>query len=379
MLVVGAAGVLGLRGVWTGLHKNFVGVMIQKRELSSNNVPAEVESLKRYSLDSPQALAKIFSKAGVSSATVAMPAANSRPMASGNQLQTRRQSPAGGAFVHMGKTGGSTLSILLRHGCHSYMAHPCRTIPTHEESMASKQIESYYHVPDFGLLPQSNHDFYLITTRDPLDRLVSAFVFEHIRNKDARNETIDEFKRPKFEEAYKCFPTLQSFVDLLGSKNDEDLQFRYPYSKAMVVADSCPDLARAAFHGRVKIYNHLFFSFQKIGMLIPRVAQQTLYVTRQEHLWDDWTKVNQDLGQTVGTIYIPAQQVVRNMTVYELQNQLPVKRELNARGREILCRVLRDEYQAYFWFLRKAENLTPHDISQSILYSKSNCPNLALQ
>ena len=372
--VVSAAGVLGLCGVWSGLRLGGQGDLThQLRSLSAFDGPAKTGSPESDRFSKTDVSPLVTTKAEV------VMLSEARPMASGNQLATRQQNPTGGAFVHMGKTGGSTLSILLRNGCHSYMAHPCRTIAKHQESFASKQIESYYHVPDFGLLPQSNHHFYLITTRDPLDRLVSAFVFEHIRNKDARNETIDEYKRSKFEEAYRCFPTLQSFVDLLGSEEDEDLRFRYPYSKAMVVADSCTDLARAAFHGHVKIYNHLYFSYQKIGMLIPRVAQQTLYVTRQEHLWADWAKINEDLGQPVETIHIPAQQVVRNMTVYELQNQLPVKRDLYARGREILCRALRDEYNAYFWFLQKAKNLSPHDINQSLLYSRRNCPNVALQ
>lgn len=281
--------------------------------------------------------------------------------------------------MHMGKTGGSTLSLLLRNGCHSYMAHPCREVD--HESMASKLIESYYHVPDFGLLRQSHHDFYLITTRDPLDRTISAFVFEHIRNKDARDETIDEFKRPKYEWAYQCFPTLQSFVDLLGDGDqDPSTQFRYPYSQAMVVADSCTDLARAAFHGRVKIYSHLFFSFQRIGTLIPQINRQTLYVTRQEHLWDDWRAVNEALGQTDGPAYIPPhQEEVRNTTVLELQDRLPVTRELNERGREMLCRALEEEYQAYFWFLGHAKNLSPHDISQSIAHAKKNCPNVVIR
>jgi hypothetical protein len=65
------------------------------------------------------------------------------------------QRPDGGAFVHMGKTGGSALSILLRNGCHSWMAHPCRNITN--ETIASELIESYYHVPDFGFLRQSQH------------------------------------------------------------------------------------------------------------------------------------------------------------------------------------------------------------------------------
>ena len=62
-----------------------------------------------------------------------------------------------GAFIHVGKTGGSTLSLLLRNGCHSFVPKPCVNrhtgklfIPKNatDETMVSK-LTTYY------LLPQS--------------------------------------------------------------------------------------------------------------------------------------------------------------------------------------------------------------------------------
>ena len=49
------------------------------------------------------------------------------------------------AFVHIGKTAGSSLSVLLRNGCHSFVPKPCRHIPPSEESIVSKLVEKYYH------------------------------------------------------------------------------------------------------------------------------------------------------------------------------------------------------------------------------------------
>jgi hypothetical protein len=97
--------------------------------------------------------------------------------------------PLGGAFVHVGKTGGSTLSVLLRNGCHSWLKHPCRNVTTPAETVASHKISAYYHVADFGLLPKSHHDFYVVTLRNPYDRVISAFCYEHLSNMKARNET----------------------------------------------------------------------------------------------------------------------------------------------------------------------------------------------
>lgn len=50
---------------------------------------------------------------------------------------------ATGAFIHVGKTGGSTLSLFLRNGCHSWVPKPCRDVA--DESVASKLISDYYH------------------------------------------------------------------------------------------------------------------------------------------------------------------------------------------------------------------------------------------
>jgi Sulfotransferase family len=288
---------------------------------------------------------------------------------------TRLQNPNGGAFIHTGKTGGSSISVLLRNGCHSFMPHPCRNNINHE-SVTSKRVQSYYHVPDFGLLRQSNHTFYIITSRDPFDRTISAFVYDHIKNRYARNETVSAMKLSKFDEAYRCFPSLQHYVEYLGDKPHE---FSYPHKRNWVTAESCSDLAKAALHSRVKIYNHLYFSLFFILTSIPTLEKQTLYTIRQEHLWDDWKALNIALGQTE-PVYIPhdGMGLLRNVTLLEMEEKMPITRELNANGRMILCNALREEYRAYYYLLLNSKNLSPSDLQQSIARSKKNCPKLDL-
>ena len=69
----------------------------------------------------------------------------SNPQNKHDTIQNATQRTPSGAFVHIGKTAGSSLSMLLRNGCHSFVPKPCREIPAAEESMASKLVESYYH------------------------------------------------------------------------------------------------------------------------------------------------------------------------------------------------------------------------------------------
>jgi hypothetical protein len=285
----------------------------------------------------------------------------------------------GGAFIHMGKTGGSSLSLLLRNGCHSFLPHPCRKVE--RESMASKKIESYYHVPDFAFLPQSHHDFYFITTRDPFDRSISAFAFEHFLNREARNdEPFDEYHfiekhvRLRYEKAYNCFSTLERFVSFLEG---ESTDFFYPYKEHVIKSESCKDFARAAFHGKVRLFNHFYFSYARIFEFVPDAERQIFYITRQEHLWDDWTRINQMLGQKE-EVYVPDDESrnVRNSTQMEVEHNLPVSRDLSARGAIILCRALESEYKRFFWFLENAQNLSPVHVEQAKGYARTKCPEL---
>ena len=284
-----------------------------------------------------------------------------------------RQRFDGGAMVHMGKTAGSAISLLLRNGCHSFQPHPCRNVT--DESIASKLIHSYYHVPDFGLLRYSHHDFYLLTVRDPYDRFMSAFTYEHISNVRARNESIDEVLLPRTEGAYQCFKTVQDFVQHLVGNDGNTRDFYYPHRSNAVFPDPCQDFTRAAFHGRVRIMHHLFFNYEKIQSLLPSGLPLKLYVTRQEFLWKDWRSINERLGQT-SPIVIPSgvnQTMIRNVTG---RIELPVKRELNNKSKEKLCLALRDEYRIYHQFIEKAENLQPRDVEETIRRSVQQCPNL---
>jgi hypothetical protein len=286
----------------------------------------------------------------------------------------RSQSPNGGAFIHMGKTGGSAISLLLRNGCHSFRPHPCRQVS--DETVASKRIESYYHVPDFARLQYSHHDFYFISTRDPFDRLVSAFVYQHVKNIDARGDLDIKDKRIKYAVASSCFDSLESFVLLLAGNHSD---FYYPYHQNDAVPESCQDFARAVFHGRVRIFTHLFFSFQRVLTFMPNATQQLIYASRQSNLWEDWIRVNQLLGQTT-PINIPVEQTKQARNVSHFSDMtLPVTRELSPNAVQILCRALQEEYDAYFLWLRLAKNLSEEDYQLEVSTVLHRCPTIIVK
>ena len=207
--------------------------------------------------------------------------------------------------------------VFCENGCHSFMPHPCRNI-TDNETIASRLIERYYHVPDFGLLPRYQHDFYLVSVRDPYDRAISAFVYQHVANRMARNETMPTKEFYKMQAAYVCFPTLQVFCEYL--QGHDSTKFHYPYHRSEIHPYPCRDFARAAFHGRVRLFHHLYFGYQRIQSLIPQQQPLTVYVARQERLLQDWDEMNRHLTDKHSLSHpaTPTRAVSRkNMTVWE--------------------------------------------------------------
>jgi len=60
--------------------------------------------------------------------------------------------------------------------------------------------------------------------------------------------------------------------------------------------------------------------------------------------------------------------------VINSQAQLPVKSNLNSEGREILCKILRNEYILYIDLLNRAVNLSDDDIKSTLDDVHKNCP-----
>lgn len=152
-------------------------------------------------------------------------------------------------FVHVGKTGGSTISQLLRNGCHSMVRRggSCRVIPN--ETAVSLLVKDYYHVADFWSLPNSKHPNYIIMVRDVYDRTVSALLYHHPQNVKYYKVNETESQKQLGRYAYTCFPSLEKFASLLERGNSTECY--YPYKHNEVVNDDCAELACAVSAERV--------------------------------------------------------------------------------------------------------------------------------
>ena len=304
-------------------------------------------------------------------------------------------------FVHIGKTGGTTISKLLRNGCSSFAGTSCeRDFDGQNETIVSRLVERYYHVSDFWRLPTTNHRRFLISVRDAYDRTVSALLYMHPENLKHYEVQLTEKQKYFGPLAYKCFPTLESFAALLreqgpGSSRSPD-DCNYPYPPGMVEVGDCGALACASIHGKVRFFSHLFFNYQNIlytklplkqaapeqlkeDVTATTNSQRQLFVVRKEHLWDDWIAVNRLWGQPEDDpILIPSKShSVNHRDVSNIEGTL--SRTVSKEGRDSICRALELEYDAYFRLLALAVNVGPEDMDDCQRIAQQNCPNLDIK
>lgn len=304
-----------------------------------------------------------------------------------------------GAFIHVPKTAGSTLSKYLRFACHSWVPKPCQSRNKVIEKQAPKdsylsRFTTYYHNPDFERLrnrmARSQYEFLVFSTRDPLSRWVSAYRYMN----QALGGPKENFAKQR-QELYTCFPTLQSFVEVLG---EPPYDFEWPYNLNHVGNNrtlNCTALARATFQHRVKHLFHFFFDYRFImdaaGIKVKNNSSnlQTtnlkvkgtpdIFVIRLEELWKDWSDVNFMLGQSPETIQtFPDGERGRDLS--RTKKFLSVQEEVGDVGRKRLCIALKEEYDAYLRLISSAKNLSPAEKGASLAVSQKACPwlNLAI-
>jgi len=136
-------------------------------------------------------------------------------------------------------------------------------------------------------------------------------------------------------------------------------------------------------HGKVRFFTHLFFNYRNIlNTKIPTTEpKRQLYAIRQEHLWDDWSKINSifvgqrnDATDEQTPVVIPSGELSNQRNITGLK--LPVTREISDQGRSKLCKALESEYVAYFQILQRAENMNASDLEDSRKIASRNCPHL---
>eukprot|EP00554_Chaetoceros_debilis_P011730 CAMPEP_0194127746 /NCGR_PEP_ID=MMETSP0150-20130528/60685_1 /TAXON_ID=122233 /ORGANISM="Chaetoceros debilis, Strain MM31A-1" /LENGTH=352 /DNA_ID=CAMNT_0038821691 /DNA_START=307 /DNA_END=1365 /DNA_ORIENTATION=- len=299
------------------------------------------------------------------------------------------------ALVHLGKTAGSTLSQNLRHGCHMFTPHPCRGSKDKnfgtkggpgEESTISQLTKGYYH---FNPVPVNKHDGYIISSRNPIDRVLSAFIYIHPenvayttnhrakfveRNKGKDNEFVDEYQ--KF---FECFPTVNALAasdsninngdggDGDGDGGDEN----------GTINKECAHLRRFLLNGgdektlKNEMLNHFAFGYKYYvsGLLAADRSTSRIFVLRQEHLAKDWINFNVRLG---GEPHEMSGLRTKSFAKDKLAVKIPPG-GLNKKERHNLCLLLKEEIQIYLGAIEEADNLTEEEKARSRQEIENDC------
>lgn len=320
-----------------------------------------------------------------------------------------------GAFIHLGKTGGSSLSTLLNNGCHSWVPKPCRDDLAHasfdmkHETILSK-LTTYYHTPDFSNkvmfhnLKSNIHEFIVITVRDPFERMVSKYVYSHpallIVNKfEAFKKTaqftiqmrklgseaaVYAFREAKIQDkhreifdVYECFPTLEAFAMLL----DDVLDHKAEHWRDSMKRGDCANVAKLAVNpfaiddaGFETLLTHFHWNLVSMYQSHAGIDAYPTMALRTEHLNTDWIASNRYLGQD-GDVLSPVKKL--RDTSSTIQSSV-VSKDLSKEGRKKVCIALKDEYNYYLSIIWNSINLKQDEKLESLEYSRKNCPWLDL-
>lgn len=305
-----------------------------------------------------------------------------------------------GAFLHVGKAGGSTLCQVHAYSFHSFVLKGKKPNTINGTAIENYfgTLTTYIHTPDFQKWEASmqqntnptyypDYSFYVANLRDPLSKLLSTLTYMHPAN--GFDGVKSRSTRNACKAYFQCFPTVESFSEHLG---DDPLNFNYPFEPTENPfgknATTCRDLARASMANKVQFcVDHLLWNTKGILEGIPgwkngpdTSANSTLnggkprsfFAIRSEHMDRDFLDVNKILGD-------PHPVLLKDLGTPRLRVQSAnkaVTKAITDQGRSRLCQALLPEYKAYFLALSRAINLTPRDRQVSLELSRSNCPTL---
>ena len=245
-------------------------------------------------------------------------------------------------FVHVGKTGGSTVGCALGFRLHC-------TAKGHFDGLLPNATTHMFHGDVYDCPGTS--DLYLFAVRDPLARLRSAFVYGRTFE---RRKGGAMGRRSKTLYDACPFPTLHELA----------ARGLAPDGNASAV---CKERARAMVRGTELTVFHAYYNYQAHLEAIPHGAR--LLAMRNEQMAEDWNAIEALLGGAPTTN--------RTFPRNNSQRKKGRDRRLGDRERRLLCRELCVEIQYYKLLLRQARNIRPGQYATSLAELRTSCPDEA--
>lgn len=303
------------------------------------------------------------------------------------------------AFVHIGKTGGSTISMNLARGCREENMRHCRETFQSKfcsgqvcyQTATSRRVECYFHMEDIPPDKLSRFTTIVTVVRNPITRFMSAFSYEHPDNALVTNVTTDTESIQK----YSCFPSLR-YLLRAGVGHAEIpwnmAYMRYERSKQLrgivmkqndeqSIRYNCTEMALVAFghYYNVSLWqSHMSWNYRRYYQSMP--TEKELIVMRDKHLYSDWVKINDLLsGDGISNSLNeapPFKENFRNVssnyhTKEKWTTQTPEEQQW-------LCSLLHDEIRMYIMILRRAINLNDDDLRGALEEINEKCASTQL-
>ena len=289
-------------------------------------------------------------------------------------------------YLHVGKTGGTTLDRVLRSNCESHQtARPARIRDCLERLLKPEPVLSHltkktmhakiHRIHRKDPFAQKNATSFLFTVRNPIDRAISAFNMDHPKNNPDIKDDYFIHMRSIFYD--KCFPTIEDLASILAAKANETKKVIVQDYKDpnVTTVEDCFNLGQKTLRGRGhSVQNgHLVDNYDFYASLtFLKYPEKEVLVIRTENLWGDIEDLNLQLADA-----LVKHQVVYNATVLHRREETAsaltfrnitglsithgseryvVTSDLSQEGKESLCCILSDENQIFENIVRRATN-----------------------
>jgi len=259
------------------------------------------------------------------------------------------------AFVHVGKTGGTTAGKLIRKACYRQDGNCKENNFIPQETEISKQVKEFFHVRPVNV---EKYNSFIVAIRDPIDRLVSWFYYQH-----PKNELYDS--HPRAKKLFECYDKIDDLAAKGLRKQDEDEVLTQEEKECMKLAHDC-----VAGKLPTYLFSHMTLNYQfYVGELLKH-EEKEIFVLRTEAFWNDWQNINTFLGG--GPIAKS-----KSYTHQKSEIQPANDKTLSFQGVQNLCRVLCHEIQAYRQLIVRAKNLSEYEKYDSLMEIIKKCPSEA--
>ena len=263
-------------------------------------------------------------------------------------------------YVHVGKTGGTTLSSVLRANCELYSKSGAQKCISNfqrmqkNESKLSSMVQKAMHINGRPARfttkrPGDKVTTFLFTVRNPITRAVSGFDMNNPKNSGGKHSNVTHFFY------FKCFPTAQVLAEVLENSTSETDNLCYPLGKYTLQGGlGTTNVLRDAYQLK---FNYGAFA----NLTIQKYPSKEIFVVRTEALWEDMADLEVALGGSHEQF-----ENVKNIKEDYGSSKYSSKSRLTARGKQVLCCFLFRENEIFVELVQRAANLAESEKAQYI-------------